>query len=672
MNQNTKRAHSSDWMTPFYDSDSDIVVSHKLAENLRAVGGFVSILTGRNDIPVKFNEKDRSYTDGNVVVISANIKDPTDLDVQCGLALHEGSHCLLTDFSLLPSLDNRIPSTLKNKCKSLGLDAVKVFKDLLNYVEDRRIDNFVFTNVPGYRPYYRSLYNHYFHSPSVDVGLLSDEYREETLDSYMFRLINLTNPNTDLDALKELRNISNTLNLKDIDRLKSSKDALQVALSIGELILNTIDPQLQEKENEENKKKAEEQGEDGDGEATDPVELNDEEFDKLLEDIKNGKSGKGGTPIKLTPEQREKLREKFEQQKDFNAGNLHKEELTNEQSEQISSIAETGSEIKSVGTPQGAVANDQRNHRGGSVDGGDGFGSYNGVNCVVVHKMTRKLMESSSFPMTSRYGLNEYAAAAVSEGIAKGTSLGRKLQVRSEERETIYNHQKNGKIDKRRLGGLGYGVEDVFFNREIDMYNTCNLHVSVDASGSMGGKKWHNTMVNVVSLCKAVSMISNLEIQVTFRTTDNSSPYIVQAYDSRVDKFRKVKNLFKYLEPGGTTPEGLCFEAIMDNFLQPTSKMDSFFLNISDGQPYFSARGSHSFYYSGRPAETHTRRMVRHIESMGIKTLSYYVGESDRWSSIGDDKRSFTNMYGKAAHFIDVTSVGQITKTMNRLFLERQ
>ena len=71
----------------------------KMAATLRAISNFVRIVTGEN-IPVKYNNKDESFTDGKQVVISGNIKDK-DFDPTVGLALHEGSHCKLTDFEIL-------------------------------------------------------------------------------------------------------------------------------------------------------------------------------------------------------------------------------------------------------------------------------------------------------------------------------------------------------------------------------------------------------------------------------------------------------------------------------------------------------------------------------------------------------------------------------------------
>jgi len=266
---------------------------------------------------------------------------------------------------------------------------------------------------------------------------------------------------------------------------------------------------------------------------------------------------------------------------------------------------------------------------------------------------------------SNSYGtLSTHNKTAVEDGIRIGTLLGKKLQVRSEDRTTVYNRQKIGKIDKRMISSLGFGNENVFQFNEVDTYNRANLHVSIDASGSMSGSKWDKTITNVVALCKAVDMIAGLEIQVTFRTSTNSKPYVVMAYDSRVDKFSKVKRVFPSLNVAGTTPEGLCFEAIMKEFLASSTTMDSYFINISDGEPYFHGDG---FSYSGSPAFTHTHKMVQKIEAMGIKTLSYFVDDYPRDTV----SSGFRTMYGKGAQAIDVTNLSQITKTVNNMFMSK-
>jgi nitric oxide reductase activation protein len=181
-------------------------------------------------------------------------------------------------------------------------------------------------------------------------------------------------------------------------------------------------------------------------------------------------------------------------------------------------------------------------------------------------------------------------------------------------------------------------------------------------------------MTSVISICKAASMIQNLDVVVSLRSThsndnrwnsNSTSPLILIAYDSRVDKFSKVKKMFPYLHPGGTTPEGLCFEAIMNDIIPTTNDLDSYFLNFSDGMPMFS---SDTISYYNDDAVNHTKKMVNEIRSRGIKVLSYYIGgEYERESTQAD----FKTMYGKDANFINVKSVVDVSKTMNKKFLEK-
>jgi hypothetical protein len=137
------------------------------------------------------------------------------------------------------------------------------------------------------------------------------------------------------------------------------------------------------------------------------------------------------------------------------------------------------------------------------------------------------------------------------------------------------------------------------------------------------------------------------------------------AYDSRVDKINKVRNLFPLLNASGTTPEGLCFEAVMKE-IEPTSKdKDSYFLNFSDGMPMFH---NEDVNYNNDTAIDHTKKMVDELRGRGVKVLSYFIGDS--WDR-NNATSTFTKMYGKDAHFIDVTSVLPVAKTMNKKFLEK-
>ena len=672
------------------DKEKKSLDLYKLASSKRAISNFVNIVTNES-ISVKFKERGDSYTDGKTVVIGSRITEPKDFDVAVGLSLHEGSHIKLSDFKLLSDLYNLIPQHIKDGAIKKGINnPIQIIKNILNVVEDRRIDNYVFKSAPGYRGYYRKMYDKYFNDKLIDKAILSDEYTEESVESYMFRIINLHNKNTKLSKLKGLRKIYKLIDLKNISRLKNTSETLEVALDIFKVILSNL-PSLSDgsdstesKPNSSgNESSSDENGSD-DGQGGSSEGMSDDDFNDLLESIgespmsgdsddtptggnsmdvgnlpdnMEGKptedNSKSKSSVQLTDKQKDLLKKKIQKQKKFMDGDIQKTSITKSDSKNLNAIEESGSEMKEVGK-----------------DVNQGYYGNQSVQCIVVNKMTKSLFESDLFPMTSRNYWDDSTPMRmdyqeeVQKGIKLGTVLGKKLQVRGEDRTTVFNRQKVGRIDKRMISSLGFGNENVFQFSEIDSYKKANLHISIDASSSMNGEKWRNTMVNVVAMCKAVDMIPNLQIQVTFRCTQDNKPYIVMAYDSRVDKFSKVKNMFGGLRSNGTTPEGLCFEAIMKSFIPINNDLDSYFLNLSDGQPYFGGPG---FYYAGDSAERHTNKMVKMIEGMGIKTLSYFI--TDYYG--GCDERSFKNMYGKSAKMVDVTNVNQITKTMNQLFLQK-
>jgi nitric oxide reductase activation protein len=192
----------------------------------------------------------------------------------------------------------------------------------------------------------------------------------------------------------------------------------------------------------------------------------------------------------------------------------------------------------------------------------------------------------------------------------------------------------------------------------------------------MGGDKWINTQTAVVAIAKACSMINNVDLVISYRSTQTaggnyrrssgkSYPLMLIAYDSRIDKISKIRNLFHLLKPSGTTPEGLCFEAIMKEIEPSATDRDSYFLNFSDGMPMFQ---NDDIDYNWDTAINHTAKMVKEIKKRGVKILSYFIGSSyDRTQS----RETFTKMYGTDAEYIDVTSVLPVAKTMNKKFLQK-
>jgi hypothetical protein len=261
------------------------------------------------------------------------------------------------------------------------------------------------------------------------------------------------------------------------------------------------------------------------------------------------------------------------------------------------------------------------------------------------------------------------ATEVIGRGISLGKKLGKKLEIRNEERSTKWTRQNSGRIDKRLIAELGFENENIFKTTFVEKYNDAYMHISIDGSGSMSGTNFDNAIKSTVAICQAASMAGNIHIQVSLRITSDinriNKPLIVILYDSKINGIIHIKKFWKHLGVTGTTPEGLCFEAIMDQILKDSAGRDAFFLNYSDGQPVFHSK---NFSYTGTTAYNHTRKEVDKLRAAGIKIMSFFI-DDDRWHS--HDFTPFKSMYGKDAVKIDPTALVPLAKEINKKFLQK-
>lgn len=689
---------------------------YKLNSTRRAIANFVNIVTGRN-IPVRYATRSMSHTDGDSVVLSADVND--NFDVSVGLALHEGSHIVLSQFDLLAAInhtkcvandymmynnnptkdgyENALNSALghpiakkysevlnrifglkglyRHTFPSVNIEnVVELVHSITNWIEDRRIDAYIYKNAPGYRQYYLKLYDHYFNSKDVTKGIESDEYTDETIESYIFRIINFTNEKTDLNKLKGLRKIHGMIDLRNINRLKTTTDCMNLAIdAIEEIYKNCGQPMF-----DKSSQQGQGQGSgDGDSDTIQITDINDGESDEQggsAGQIGNGMTGQLSTnpssqgkdadgdskPVKieLSKTAMDKLKKAIQKQKDFLNDKIKKKNISKDEEKSLKNIEESDSQMVNVG---GSVQSTVDYH------GSTGQTQTKGVDCVVVKRVTPAMLEGdSTFPFSN--GREAYMDE-VQEGIKLGTMLGNKLSVRSETRDTVFNRLNKGKIDQRLISGLGYGAESVFYTREVDQYKKANLHISVDYSGSMQGSRIRNAIVCTTAIVKAATMARNINVQVSVRSTSNcgnhSLPYIALVYDSRRDTFKWFCEVMSKMVTTNTTPEGLCFEAIMKHFVPTNKDVDSYFLNLSDGEPCFQMNG---YQYSGEPAAQHTARQVKQMRENGMNILSYFINDG------GMDSRSwqvFRKCYGADARLVNPRNMLDIAKTMNEMFLKK-
>ena len=691
--------YSSFWLDESITSDNDDNLSTverksndimKLMAYKRSIRNFVSIVTGKS-IPVTFDGRgDDSYTDGNEVVISAKLDDK-EFDPVVGLALHEGSHIALTDFTTLTEMNRGyLPTTIdkewmakRYQCETdeLGGLVNNNLKSLLNYVEDRRIDNHIYTTAPGYRGYYESMYDKYFHSKVIDKGLESSEYRTEDWDSYMFRIINLTNENRDLDALKGLREIWNVLNLRNISRLKSSWEAMDVA---GEILMivekqlesagtgtksssdgegepqqggdqNGKSPMTGDTDNQQGGGGMSSQGKGETSESdSDEGQPSDETTDQGGQPSGEGNPhGAGGQYTPMSDRQKKILDNAIQKQKDFQEGDIKKKKVSKSDKNKIDQLDKA--DIKSEVVGKGY---NKSNWSNGS----------NGVQTYIINNLTKGLIDSNMVGMlTNSEWSVERNDEHIKKGIQLGTRLGKKLKTRNEERSTSTPRMKNGKLNGSMIHEIGFGNFDIFEQTLVSKSTPVVLHISVDASSSMNGKKWNSTQTAVTAIAKAASMTQNIDVVISYRgiyyspgNWNNCQPLMLVAYDSRKDKFSKIQQLFKHIQSDGTTPEGLCYEAVLKEITKSNGDADTYLINFSDGYPGFD---NSQISYGGSAARKHTAEQISKIKKAGVNVLSYFVSD---WA--GGNESSFREMYGRDSEFIDTSNMNDLAKTLNKKF----
>ena len=639
----------------------------RLSAARRAVANYVSILTNQI-VPVVFNDHAVNCTDGKVVYISSDITKKDKFDVTIGLALHEGSHIKYSDFELFKTVWMNVPREIYSYSENLNIsktDVGRICQSILNYVEDRYIDYTVYYNAPGYRGYYDALYDEYFNNNVISDALTSNLYRTLSTESYMFRIINLTNPATSLKALPGLYYIARELDLSNIKRLTTPIDRLNVAYNISAIMFKNIN---EHRTADTSSQKTDESSADS-GVGVQSDNSNPSKTDVDVQNVLGGTESSVTSDSKdvtddigkddnISASKKRRIDKSFEKQKDFLSGKLKKKKVTVSdkklldilEKSQIDLVPVAHEELKS----QGIIGN---------------------VDCIFVKNMTKELIFSDEFPMGVKDKKPRYDyQMSVDEGIVLGTKMGRRLQIRNEINIDKFTRRNVGKIDKRLMHELGFDTDtNIFYNTQTTKYKKVNFHISVDASASMQGKKWNRTIKLCVALTKAISMINNVDVAVSFRTTSTSgnNPYIAIAYDSRVDKFTKIKNLFAYLTPVNTTPEGLCFEALMRYLPKVSTDTNNYFINISDGQPRFvcNSIGVGSFNYHGEESFNHTRKQVNKIRKNGYNVISYYVSDNE-WEFGISHRDNFKKMYGKDANFINIENLNQIVSTVNTKMMD--
>lgn len=674
-----RNSHSAFWMGAGVEDLLDkvevgsIEYIERLRKVQRATGNFVKIVTGR-EIPVHYSSGQSSYTDGKAVVLSADI-DPTKLDAMVGTALHEGTHCLLSNESLvfLPEMHKRfaemisgrdivahahrlgIPLTNEKVTPTFGKTGDTVIDHVqmvMNVLEDRRIDLWMYQNAAGYRPYYEAMYNEYWHNPKIDRALRDPRCRESAVHNYIMFVINMTNAQFDAQAmpgLAEIRKIAD-LSAKGLesrgDEDKGWKSWRHAMNGIHGADLTRFPKLFADSVRiveimYEHSTKVEGTGKPDKGDMQPGEEEGDGEGGPG-NDLPNMD---GGRPMTM-----DEIREALAKQLKFLKHDTGKKQIDQATQAQLQQMDQTNAsvvEVEGEFLPRDVKAK-----------------------VIVYRDITKDTVKSAAFPFkfNAYYGgattRNPGMESALRDGRRMGAVLAHRIRVMQDERPLVFNRQEHGKLDKRRVAQLGAGSLDVFAFTVIERKKPANLWLDVDFSGSMHGQKSQQAMMVAVAIAYAAEKTRTLNVTIAVRDGGTDCARVAILYDSRRMSFSRFADILPYVGANGGTPESLAFEAIKEEMMKMYKNERKFFINLSDGEPghSFSYKGKH-YSYGGEAAYKHTRMLMNDFRNAGIKVLSYYIGHGVH------EHPAFRKMYGNDARFIDPNSVGQLVATVNKLLM---
>lgn len=225
--------HSAYWFKDIGQVENLSLFDYASIQN--SISNFVKIITDRDDIKVEFaslNEEGGKSTKDTITISSQIYKE--NIDSIVGLTLHEASHILLTDFDF-------------KKDYIQGGNNNRNFHSILNWIEDRRIDHHILSSIAGYRGYYAKLYDKYFNNLKVKTQIEHSKNRNsKNIHCWVFHLINMVSKHRDVKALKGLDKLYKLIDLKNINRLKSTGDSYELALEVWDFINERVEGDIYE------------------------------------------------------------------------------------------------------------------------------------------------------------------------------------------------------------------------------------------------------------------------------------------------------------------------------------------------------------------------------------------------------------------------------------------
>ena len=615
----------SKWWMPqdiTYD-DSKVLLYYKIQQSIK---NFINIISGKNNIKVTYKALNTSYSTKDTIVLDSKLVLNNKFDISVGLALHEASHILLSDYTFL-SYDILNEYLHSNAVYMNYNDA----HTIINIIEDRRVDAYIIQHNKGYIDYYKALYDEFMFTPSLKFLLQSyiDDIHTIQYDVAFFQLLlcQIITPEGE-ELCKALgsfgKEVYKTFDVKNISRLKDTAGSIILAVDLIKIFLKYENTDFIKKiSNKENT-------------------LNNNKFNKKI----------------LSGTQKQKYNNKINKDlsimQNFLNQSLEKKFISKNDALKIDACMKTNIQLKQS-----------------QFD-------YN-VQCYILHGFKTGVENLGIHCYTEAYTTIQHNTSLIEKGILKGNQLRNKLLTRNESDIFAMKQLLNGILDSEMLYKASY-ANTVFKKVTISTPQDINLHLSLDVSSSMMGEKFDKSFILLLALAIATKGIQNIHTSISLRATLGKCrqyPVLWMIYDSNnpnMSTLNYIHKNFIHIRPNGATPEGLCYEALSKIIIDDSKGKQSFLINFTDGLPFVYI-GS-GIQYAGTCAEHHSQMQVKKLIDNDINIYSYFLFSENTHYKIDETFRSFKNIYGNAKNCESINADNPLNFTilLNKLnnFLEKK
>ena len=524
-------------------------------------------------VKVKISTKSDSFTDGKKVFVSTKVFDDKELsvgaklDVFLGLTIHEGCHCLYTEFPKVAVMDlNRVEQTL------------------FNIIEDERIEEILGDEKPGLANFLEKSKYYFFDQYYLDYVV----DKEEAMSPFQ-RIMNcflhiIRYPK----YLKEKEAIEFGHYLLEVKKVvlpmpKDSVATAKVAKEIFEIIKDFYIDEEKRKEEEKFSASEESEGKEGDGEMTSPGSGTGERKSKSS---KGDDSGDGASEKESRRSDEEIVRDAMRK-------------LAEDAEKSISAMKDLSRGWESASTEDEADAVKKCGELLGEIcEGGVELGS------------SRDSYFSKGVNYEMRYKDSYNRVRKFIPAIAKI------LKGHCREYRLVHKSMRSGVLDTTKLAEAYQGVPTVYLREGEVKTDKVSVCVLIDESGSMGGSRITSARDAAVLINEAVGSVPNVELFIYGHSGDMRYSGATELFVYRENGYAP-KYALGSCEARRENRDGLAILETAKRVRKQTKNPVLMFI-LSDGAPCASG-------YGGASAMEHVRQCVHQVEQMDFHVIQVCI-----------------------------------------------